>query len=228
MIGIIGAMQVEVDAICAKMTDTNVTTISGIDFVCGKLCGKDVVCAKCGVGKVFAAMCAQTMIVRFGADIIINTGVAGTLDSRIGIKDLAVSSACVQHDMDTTALGDERGLISGMNIVKIPADAELCEAALEAAREIGVNAISGVIASGDCFVSSSEKKKDIAETFGAIACEMEGGSVAQVCYAGGVRFVVVRSISDNADGSADIDFPEFTKAAAEISTAITLSLIKRI
>lgn len=228
MIGIIGAMQIEVDALCERLTEKKAERLSGIDFYIGKLCGRDVVIAKCGIGKVFAAICAQTMIVRFGADVIINTGVAGSLDSRIGIKDLAVSSACVEHDMDTSPIGDPVGLISGINIIEIPTDRELCEMALSAAKELGVNAISGVIATGDQFIGSFEKKKQIAETFGAIACEMEGGAVAHVAYVNGVRCVVIRSISDNADGGAEIDYPEFTKAAAAVSTAVTTALIEKI
>ena len=228
MIGIIGAMQIEVDALCAKMTDKNKETLSGIDFYVGKLCGRDAVIAKCGIGKVFAAICAQTMIIKYNADIIINTGVAGTLDRRIGIKDLAVSTACVEHDMDTSPLGDPVGLISGINIVKIPTDAELCQMVLDVAGELGVNAIGGIIATGDQFIGSSEKKRQISETFSAIACEMEGGAVAHVAYVNSVRCVIIRSISDNADGSADIDYPEFTKAAAAVSTAVTTALVERL
>lgn len=228
MIGIIGAMQIEVDALREKMTDVTYKKISGIDFAMGKLCGKDVTVAKCGIGKVYAAICAQTMISCLGADTVINTGVAGTLDARIGIKDIAISSSCVQHDMDTSPLGDPVGLISGMNIINIPTDEELCSIALDAAKRLGINALAGVIATGDCFVSSTEKKKEIAERFGAIACEMEGGAVAHVCYVNGTRCLVIRSISDNADGSADMDYPEFMKAAAKISTAVTLSLLERI
>ena len=228
MIGIIGAMQIEVDAICAKMTDTKKETQSGVDFYVGKLCGRDVVLAKCGIGKVFAAICAQTMIISYKADVIINTGVAGSLDARLGIKDLAVSTACVQHDMDTSAIGDPVGLISGINIVEIPTDKELAEMTLEAAGELGLNAVSGVIATGDQFIGSREKKQGIKTTFDAIACEMEGGAVAHVCYVNNVRCLVIRSISDNADGSAEIDFPEFTKAAAAVSTAVTTALVSRI
>ena len=228
MIGIIGAMQIEVDALCERMTEKKLEKLSGIDFYIGKLCGRDVVTAKCGIGKVFAAICAQTMIVRYGADIIINTGVAGTLDRRIGIKDLAVSSGCVQHDMDTSPLGDLVGLLSGINIVEIPTDRELCEMTLSAAGDLGINAVSGVIATGDQFIGSAEKKKWIAETFGAVACEMEGGAVAHAAYVNGVRCVIIRSISDNADGSAEIDYPEFTKAAAAVSTAVTVALVEKL
>lgn len=228
MIGIIGAMQIEVDALREKMTDIQTETVSGIEFAVGKLCGHATVLAKCGIGKVFAAICAQTMILRYGAKIIINTGVAGSLDKRIGITDLALSLDCVQHDMDTTPIGDPIGLISGINIVKIPTDKALCESAIRVAKRLGVNALAGTIATGDCFVSSAEKKKSIVENFGAVACEMEGGAIAHVCYVNGVRCLVIRSISDNADGSADMDYPEFTKAAAKISTAITLGLLEEI
>ena len=134
MIGIIGAMQIEVEAISSMLTDTKCETLSGIDFYIGKLCGKDVVVAKCGVGKVFAAICAQTMILHYNASVIINTGVAGSLDKRIGIKDLAVSTACVEHDMDTSPIGDPVGLISGINIIEIPTDKELCQKVLDAAK----------------------------------------------------------------------------------------------
>ncbi len=228
MIGIIGAMQIEVEALSAMITEKRIETLSGIDFYIGKLCGKDAVVAKCGIGKVFAAICAQTMIVHYNASVIINTGVAGSLDSRIGIKDLAVSTACVEHDMDTSALGDPVGLISGINIIEIPTDKELCGMVLDAARDLGVNAISGIIATGDCFVGDAEKKKRIAETFSAVACEMEGGAIAHVCYVNGTRCVVIRSISDNADGGAEIDYPEFTKAAAAVSTSVTVALVEKL
>lgn len=228
MIGIIGAMQIEVDALCEKMTDKKKETLSGIDFYVGKLCKKDVVIAKCGIGKVFAAICAQTMIIRFNADIIINTGVAGSLDKRLGIKDIAVSTACVEHDMDTSPLGDPIGLISGINIVEIPTDKELCQMVLDAAAELGVGALAGVIATGDQFIGNAEKKRQISESFSAIACEMEGGAVAHVAYVNSVRCVIIRSISDNADGSAEIDYPEFTRAAAAVSAAVTTSLVDRL
>ena len=228
MIGIIGAMQIEVEALSAMMTEKRLETISGIEFHLGKLCGRDVVIAKCGVGKVFAAICAQTMIVHYNANVIINTGVAGSLDSRIGIKDLAVSTACVEHDMDTSPIGDPVGLLSGINIIEIPTDRELCDRALAAAASLKINAISGIIATGDQFIGSPEKKKQIRDTFSAIACEMEGGAIAHVCYVNSVRCVVIRSISDNADGTAEIDFPSFARSAAEVSTAVTIELVNNI
>lgn len=228
MIGIIGAMSVEVEALKAEMTDKTTETVSGIEFVRGKLCGRDAVVAQCGIGKVFAALCAQTMILRYDTDTVINTGVAGTLSGELGIGDIAVSTACIQHDMDTSPLGDPVGLISGINVVEMPADAALCDAVCQVADELGINTRRGIIASGDCFVSSTEKKKYIVDNFGAISCEMEGGSIAQVCYVNGVSYVVIRSISDSADGSAHMDYGEFVKLAADRSTRVVKGLLRKL
>lgn len=225
MIGIIGAMRIEVEALWADMTDKKSENISGIDFVSGKLYGVDAVVAQCGIGKVFAATCAQTMVLCYGVDTIINTGVAGTLSSELSVGDIAVSSACVQHDMDTSPLGDPVGLISGINIVEIPADLSLCDKVCRAARSLGINCRAGVIASGDCFVSSKDKKKYIVDTFLALACEMEGAAIAQVCYINNVNFVVIRAISDSADGSAEMDYSEFSKLAAARSAKVVKILL---
>lgn len=214
MIGIIGAMSAEVEALKAKTEEKRVEVVSGIEFVSGKLCGKDTVIAQCGIGKVFAAICAQTMILRYGAEVLINTGVAGTLSDRIGILDLAVSTAVVQHDMDTTAIGDAPGLISGINVIEIPASRELEKKVIDIAVMQGNRALGGVIASGDQFINSSSRKAFIRDTFGAIACEMEGAAIGQVCYVNGVDFVIIRCISDNASGEAEMEYPEMVKLAA--------------
>ena len=224
MIGIIAAMNVEMESLRSYMENTEEETISGIRFVRGMLEGQEVVTAVCGIGKVFAALCAQTMILRYAPEAIINTGVAGTLTNALGIASIAVSSAVVQHDMDTSPLGDPKGLISGINVVEIPADAQLGGKILACAKEMGVNAVSGVIASGDQFVASSERKDFITGQFGAIACEMEGAAIGQVCYVNKVPFCVLRAISDSADGSSHMDYPQFVKIAAEQS----VSLMRRV
>jgi len=115
MIGIIGAMQTEVELLISRLEGAEKRTVSGIDFYSGKLEKKDVVVAKCGIGKVFAAMCAQTMILAFAPAVIVNTGVAGTLTPRLSIGQVALADRVVQHDMDTSPLGDPVGLISGIN-----------------------------------------------------------------------------------------------------------------
>ena len=225
-IGIIGAMSVETDALKAQIQDAKSETVSGIEFVSGKLYGKDIVVAQCGIGKVFAAICAQTMIIRFRVDKIINTGVAGTLCDELGILDIAIATDVVQHDMDTSALGDLVGLISGINIVKISADTSLANKIAKAAEAVGVKCVKGVIASGDQFINNKERKNFIRTSFDAIACEMEGAAIGHVCFVNGVDFAVIRAISDNASGEADIEYPEMVRRAAAQSAAIIKKLLE--
>ena len=228
MIGIIGAMSAEVEALKAKIENAKTEKISGAEFVSGRLAGKDVVVAQCGIGKVFAAICAQTMILRYGATTLINTGVAGTLSDKIGILDFAISSGVVQHDMDTTAIGDAPGLISGINIVEIPAAKALCDTVVSTAIEQGNRAIAGIVASGDQFINNASRKAFIRDTFGAICCEMEGAAIGQVCYVNGVDFVIIRCISDNASGEAEMEYPEMVKIAAVKSQQLVEAILERI
>ena len=215
MTGIIGAMHVEVETIKSLMENKTAEKIGGVEFVKGTLHGKDIVIAVCGIGKVAAAMCTQIMILKYSPDRIINTGVGGSLSTKLAIGDIAVAESLVQHDMDTSPLGDPIGLISGLNMVNIPADKAVADLLLEGIKTLeNVKGLSGVIASGDQFISSDEKKKFITENFNAIVCEMEGASIAQVCYSNGVPFGVVRAVSDCADGSSHMDYGEFLPVAA--------------
>ena len=225
MIGIIGAMSVEVAELKAKVTDAKKEIVFGTEYVSGKLCGKDVVIAQCGVGKVFAATCASTMILKYNVNAVINTGVAGTLVSCLNILDFAVSSFVVQHDMDTTATGDVPGLLSGINMVEIPASRRLSSLALNTVLDQGTACARGIIASGDQFISNAERKAYIRNTFSAIACEMEGAAIGHACYIGGVEFVVIRCISDSATGEAEMEYPEMVSIAAERSTALVLAML---
>ena len=227
MIGIIGAMQVEIDGLKAMLGGAETTTISGIDFVTGKLHGTDVVLAVCGVGKVFAALCAQTMILRFGVQAIINTGVAGTLCRELGIGDVAISTDVVQHDMDTSPLGDPVGLLSGINVIHLPASKILSTLVADVIGELGLNYRLGTIATGDQFLAAQERKDWIHQTFGAIAGEMEGGSIGHVCYVNHVPFVVIRTISDDADGNAPENFPLFAEATAKSAIRITAAVLEK-
>ena len=220
MIGIIAAMDVEMKSLRSYMENTETEVISGIRFVRGTLEGKDVVTAVCGIDKVFAALCAQTMILHYQPRCIINTGVAGTLTDALTIGSIAVSSAVVQHDMDTSPLGDPVGLISGINKVELPADRLLTGQLSACAKVMGIKTATGVIASGDQFVACAERKAFIVEHFKAIACEMEGAAVGQVCYVNKVPFCVLRAISDSADGSSHMDYPTFVQMAAEQSVAL--------
>ena len=224
LIGIIGAMDIEVDAIITSMTATEEKTISSVRFVKGKLFNKDVVVAKCGIGKVFAAICAQTMILEFAPSVIINTGVAGSLEKGFNVLDAAVATSVVQHDMDTSAIGDPRGLISGINVIYIDTCKAVSNALKTAALSANCNVKEGIIASGDKFMADAKEKEAINSEFNAIACEMEGAAIGHVCYVNKVPFGVLRTISDG-DG-AEMDYMTFAPKAAMQSTNIVKEFIK--
>lgn len=226
MIGIIGAMGIEIRALADLMENKKTEKISGVEYMSGKIFEKDVVLAVCGIGKVFAAICAQTMILKYNPDVIINTGVAGTLTDALSIGDIAIADSVVQHDMDTSPLGDPVGLLSGINIVKIPTDTGTVEKIKNCVNEMGINHKTGTIASGDQFLASNEVKKRIVDNFSAIAGEMEGASIGHVCYVNQKPFCVLRAISDCADGSGAENYMEFLGKAAENATMIMAKFIK--
>ena len=225
-IGIIGAMEPEVEALIASIDNPSTEKVSGITFYTGKIGEKSVAIAKCGIGKVFAALCAQTMILKFAPDLLVNTGVGGALASGISTGDIVIASDLCQHDMDTSAIGDPKGLVSGINMIYFEADKRAGEILLATAKSLSLNARLGRIASGDRFIASAEDKKRIITDFSADACEMEGCAIAQVAYVNGTPFAVVRAISDSADGEATMDYPTFLPIAARNSTNLTLALVK--
>ncbi len=216
-IAIIGAMAIEVEGLKSKMTDVKSEQISGAAYYSGRLFGKDAVVAQCGIGKVAAAVCAQTMLLRFGATHVINTGIGGTLCGELSILDIAVSDGVVEHDMDTSPIGDPVGLISGINKIVVPTSSVLADVALESAAALGYRAKSGIIASGDQFIADKERKKFIVDNFGAVCCEMEGAAIGHVCYLWGAECVIVRAISDSATGEAEMEYLEMSAKAAERS-----------
>lgn len=226
MIGIIGAMGVEIRALAEILENKKTETISGIEFMQGTIHDKEVVLAVCGIGKVFAAICAQTMILKYNPDVIINTGVAGTLTDKLSINDIAIADSVVQHDMDTSPLGDPVGLLSGINVVKIPADEKTYKKIASCVEKININYIIGTIASGDQFLASNEVKERIVKNFGAIAGEMEGGSIGHVCYVNKKPFCVIRAISDCADGSGAENYMEFLDTAAKCAVDVMIEFIK--
>ena len=224
MIGIIGAMDIEVDLLKAQMQEPQTKTVSGISFVQGLLCGRPAVVARCGVGKVNAAVCAQTMILNYAPESVINTGVAGSLSNTFDIGDVVVADYVVQGDVDTTALGDPPGFISTVDIIKIPCSPSVRGGLLEAGTALGLHCAKGIVATTDSFIATKEKKDYLAGQFGASACEMEGGSIGQVCYLNGVDFAIVRAISDKADGSSHMDF---CAMAAENSARLLCTYLQK-
>ena len=224
-VGIIGAMEIETAGLVAAMEGVREHTVSGIRFFEGALDGRAVVCATCGVGQVAAAMCAEAMILRFGVGALLNTGVAGGLEPSLAVGDIVLANAVVQHDMDTTALGDPAGLISGLNVVEIPADKTLLAALSRATDGCGFRTLVGTVASGDLFVSTPAQKQRIRTLFGADACEMEGAAIGQVAFTNGVPFAVLRAISDGGDG---MEFSAFAAMAAERSVRATRAFLREL
>lgn len=228
-IGIIGAMDVEVAELIESMENIKKDTISGIVYYEGTLQGKDVVVAKCGIGKVHAAVCAQTMILKYNPAAIINTGVAGSLSASLDIGDLVVSNKVVQHDFDTSGVGDPIGLISGIDLIEIPCPEMLVEKIEASAKQIeNTKVFVGTIASGDQFICSVSKKDYIVENFKALCAEMEGAAIGHVCYLNNVDFCIIRAISDKADGSAHMDFPAFVQVAAKKSINLINNFLKTV
>lgn len=202
MTGIITAMNCEAAYLESVMKDTAKKKIGAWEFTTGKIGSTQLVLAVCGIGKVFAGSCAQTMITSFGCTHIFNVGVAGSLDPKVKIGDIVCATAAVQHDMDTSAIGDPIGLISGIDLVELPCDEAFAAEFEQFLAGQGKALCKGIIATGDKFIKLGADKKFIADTFGACACEMEGGAVAQICCANGVKCSVIRIITDNADESS--------------------------
>lgn len=225
-IGIIGALGEEVSALIEKLEEHTEESVSGIAFHTGKLFGKRVAIAKCGVGKVFAALCAEAMIIKYAPKLIVNTGVGGALKKGISVCDILVADKLVQHDMDTSPLGDPKGLISGINVIYFKTDNRAVEIIKKAAEDISVTCHTGTIASGDVFVSTEEQKKRILNEFSASVCEMEGAAIAQVAYVNATPCCVIRAISDSADEGSSMDYMKFLPIAARNSTALTLELCR--
>ena len=227
-IGIIAAMQIEAEALKAKITDRREETVSGITFTEGVLCGMPVVIAVCGEGKVNAAVCAQTMILLYKVDLLLNTGVAGNLSDTLNVGDVAIASDTVEHDYDISPLGYTPGMVLGIDQIHVPCDGEAVALISEVLTQLGVNHLVGTVASGDQFISGREQKTRIRGLFGAIACEMEGAAIGHVAALNGVGFLVIRAISDNADGSAPENFGAFASAAAETSVKVTEAVLSRV
>ena len=226
-IGIIGAMEPEVQAIITALADHKSESISGIAFHTGVISGKRVAVAKCGIGKVFAALCAQTMILKYSPNLLVNTGVGGAIGGELRCGDVVIADRLCQHDMDTSAIGDPKGLVSGINMIYFDADSRAREILLEQGGALGLAVKSGTVATGDKFIASSEDKHRIAADFSASVCEMEGCAIAQTAFINSTPFAVVRAISDSADGEATMDYPTFLSIAAANSTKLTLSLVKK-
>ena len=230
MIGIIGAMEEEVAALKEDMDIQETVEQASMVFCKGKLCGKDVVVVRSGIGKVNAGICAQILVDRFQADMLINTGIAGPLDARIDIGDMVISTDALHHDMDATIFGDAIGQIPRMDTLAFPADEELVRKAAKANEKANpdIRTFTGKVASGDQFISSREAKEKIVENFHPLCVEMEGAGIAQAAYLNKVSYVIIRAISDKADNSATMDYPTFERQAIAHSVRLMKELLTMI
>ncbi|ETP73523.1 5''-methylthioadenosine/S-adenosylhomocysteine nucleosidase [Lachnospiraceae bacterium JC7] len=230
MIGIIGAMDEEVEKLKASITDAKTEEHNGLSFVTGKLNGKDVTVVRSGIGKVNAGACTAILIDRYNVDCVINTGIAGSLDAHIDIGDIVISEDAVQYDMDATNFGYKLGEVPRVGTMEFKADDKLIAFAEEENRRVNsdIHTFIGRVCSGDKFVSDGATKEWIIKHFQGKCCEMEGAAIAQVAWQNKVPFVIIRAISDKADDSAQMDYPTFEKKAIEHCVALTEALVGRL
>ena len=229
MIGIIGAMDVEVAILKEAMTLQRIDERAKMKFFVGQLCGRDVVIVKSGVGKVNAAACTQILADRYEVSAIINTGVAGSLKNEINIGDIVVSTDTLQHDMEVTEFGYEPGEIPQMTKKEFAADEGLRELIVAVCKEVNpeIGVHEGRVVSGDQFISDDRVKARIAEVFAPSCTEMEGAAIGQTAWLNDIPFVIIRAISDKADGSAHMDYDEFEAKAIEHTVRLLMGVLPR-
>ena len=221
-------MEVEVETLKSKMTVKNTVTKASMEFYEGNLGNTEVVVVRSGICKVNAGICVQILVDTFGVTHVINTGAAGSLDARINIGDIVLSTDVCYHDVDATVFGYKKGEIPQLGTASFTADESLRNKAREAikvaAPDLGI--FEGRICSGDQFICDQEVKDAIVRDVGGICCEMEGCGIAQACFLNNIPFLIIRAISDKADGSEIMDYPEFEAKAARDCAAATLELLK--
>ncbi len=226
-IAIMGAMPEEVAPILERLDDVQEVNYAKNKYYKAKYKNIDVVVAYSKIGKVFSTLTATTMLELFACDVLLFTGVAGAVNPDLQIGDLIVASKLAQHDLDITIFGHPHGYVPEGSVY-VEADKDLIALSKMVASEMGVKVKEGIIATGDQFIASEERKNFIAETFQADALEMEGASVAVVCDALGVPFFILRSISDSADMDAGFNFEEFVESSAKVSAEFLMKMVDRL
>ncbi len=229
-IGIIGAMELEVESLKSELTGVHIRQKAGMDFYEGTLNGASVVVVRCGIGKVNAALCVQLLSDLFQVTHIINTGVAGSLNASLDIGDLLISTDALHHDMDVTIFGYQPGEVPQMGRLAFAADRKLIDLAVSACARVNpdIHAVTGRVVSGDQFISDKETKERLISQFSGDCTEMEGAAIAHGAYLNGLPFVIIRAISDKADNSAEMDYPSFEAAAAKHSAALVKEMVRSI
>jgi adenosylhomocysteine nucleosidase len=225
-IGLIGAMEAEIALFLEEMEWEDTEERAGVTYHRGRLAGQPVVVCRSGVGKVNAAVCTQILIDRYQVDAVLFTGVAGALDPELEIGDIVVSTACQQHDVDVTPLGIPKGMIPFQEVSVFPADPAWIALAEEAAQRCTEGrVIRGKVLSGDQFIARADRVRELRTALEGACVEMEGAAVAHVCYLNAIPFVIIRSMSDRADHSADVNFKEFAAIAARRSSEIVKNML---
>lgn len=228
VLGIMGAMDEEIELYLTELKDHKEIKRSGFTFFSGKFEDKSCVLVKSGCGKVSSAICAQILIDIFYVNKIIFTGVAGALNQELEIKDIVVSKDCIQHDVDASALGFPKGQILFTDLRVFEADKNLRSLAIDAAKKERLTAIEGRILSGEEFITDAEKSVQLRKEFDGDCVDMESAAVAHACTINSVPFLIIRSISDKANHNATIDFPSFMKEAAKHSFLIVKRIVKKL
>ena len=228
MVGIIGAMDEEVSQIADVMDITETYEKASMTFKRGTINGKDVVVVRSGIGKVNAAVCTQLLVDKFNVDYVINTGIAGSLNADIDIADIVLSRDVLHHDMDATGFGYDMGVIPRMETSVFQADGELIALAEKVCREVNpeIDVFCGRVVSGDQFISDRATKEQLTEMFDGYCTEMEGAAIAQAAYLNKVPYLVIRAISDKADGSAEMDYGEFEMKAIEHTVRLVTGMLR--
>lgn len=230
IIGIIGAMEEEVELLKEKMTDTVITEKAGMKFVKGTLKGQTAVVVRSGIGKVNAGICTQILADEFQVEAVINTGIAGSLKAEINIGDIVLSTDTMQHDVDAREFGYPLGQIPRMETLTFLADEKLRRLAREVCEEVNpdIQVFEGRVASGDQFVADKETKEKIIENTQAYCTEMEGAAIGQAAYLNKIPYLVIRAISDKADDSAHVDYPTFERQAIRHTVNLVSSMMERL
>lgn len=229
-IGIIGAMELEVEELKSKLQDTKITEKAGMEFYEGTLNGAQTVVVRSGIGKVNAALCVQILADVFEVTHVINTGVAGSLNAKLDIGDILVSKDALHHDMDVRVFGYQLGEVPQMGCREFPADERLISLAMKSCAKVNpdIHCLSGRVVSGDQFISDKSVKEKLISEFQGDCAEMEGASIAHGAYLNKIPFVIIRAISDKADDSAEMDYPSFERAAAKHSALLVEDMVQHI
>jgi len=223
IVGIIGAMPSELADIRKTLGTAEIIRKSGFEFYVNQVNGKKLINVCCGIAKVNAALCTQVLIDNFHPECVINTGIAGGMNSDVKVCDIVISTEVLAHDLDLHFLNDYPPYCGIFR-----ADERLISKTEEICRKEDIRTFRGRIVSGESFISSNEAKKSIQEKFNPYAVDMETSAIGHCCYLNEMPFVSIRCISDNADDEGAMSFDRFEKIAAERVAKIILKVADEI